>query len=49
MLNSAKRLEFHTPPCTGLSAESIHLTLYKLETILGKLKVRLKDVFPDEF
>ena len=26
-----------------------HLTLYKLETIMGKLKVRLKDVFPDEY
>jgi transcriptional regulator with XRE-family HTH domain len=25
-----------------------HLTLNKLETVLGKLKVRLKDVFPDE-
>jgi transcriptional regulator with XRE-family HTH domain len=26
-----------------------HLTLYKLETVLDKLKIRLKDVFPDEF
>lgn len=26
-----------------------HLTLNKLETILHKLRVRLKDVFPDEF
>jgi transcriptional regulator with XRE-family HTH domain len=26
-----------------------HLTLNKLETILNKLKVRLKDVFPEEF
>jgi transcriptional regulator with XRE-family HTH domain len=25
-----------------------HLTLNKLETILNKLKLRLKDVFPDE-
>jgi transcriptional regulator with XRE-family HTH domain len=26
-----------------------HLTLDKLETVLMKLRVRLKDVFPDEF
>lgn len=26
-----------------------HLTLDKLETVLTKLKVRLKDIFPDEF
>jgi transcriptional regulator with XRE-family HTH domain len=26
-----------------------HLTLDKLETILVKLKIRLKDIFPDEF
>jgi hypothetical protein len=26
-----------------------HLTLNKLETILVKLKVKLVDVFPDEF
>ncbi|MGA2788812.1 MAG: helix-turn-helix transcriptional regulator [Verrucomicrobiota bacterium] len=26
-----------------------HLTLNKLETILGRLKIKLKDVFPEEF
>jgi transcriptional regulator with XRE-family HTH domain len=26
-----------------------HLTLNKLETILGKLKIKLSDIFPDEF
>jgi transcriptional regulator with XRE-family HTH domain len=26
-----------------------HLTLNKLETILNRLKMRLKDVFPEEF
>src|SRR5438093_4143622 len=26
-----------------------HITLNKLETILNRLKVKLKDVFPDEF
>jgi transcriptional regulator with XRE-family HTH domain len=26
-----------------------HLTLNKLETILDKLKIRLKDIFPEEF
>jgi transcriptional regulator with XRE-family HTH domain len=26
-----------------------HLTLDKLETILGKLRIRLSDVFPEEF
>ena len=26
-----------------------HLTLNKLETILNKLRIKLKDVFPDEF
>jgi transcriptional regulator with XRE-family HTH domain len=26
-----------------------HLTLNKLETILGKLKIKLSDVFPGEF
>jgi len=26
-----------------------HLTLNKLETMLDKLKIRLKDVFPEEF
>jgi hypothetical protein len=25
-----------------------HLTLNKLETVLNKLKIRLKDIFPDE-
>ena len=26
-----------------------HLTLHKLETVLNKLKIRLKDIFPQEF
>ncbi|MFN3409827.1 MAG: helix-turn-helix transcriptional regulator [Limisphaerales bacterium] len=26
-----------------------HLTLCKLETVLRKLKVRLKDIFPEEY
>ena len=26
-----------------------HLTLNKLETVLNKLKIRLQDIFPDEF
>ena len=26
-----------------------HITLNKLETILGRLKVKLKDVFPEEY
>ncbi|TAL07507.1 MAG: XRE family transcriptional regulator [Verrucomicrobia bacterium] len=26
-----------------------HLTLNKLETVLNKLKIRMKDVFPNEF
>jgi transcriptional regulator with XRE-family HTH domain len=26
-----------------------HLTLNKLETILNKLKIRLKDIYPNEF
>jgi len=26
-----------------------HLTLNKLETVLHKLKIRLKDIFPNEF
>jgi transcriptional regulator with XRE-family HTH domain len=26
-----------------------HLTLNKLETVLNKLKIKLSDVFPDEF
>lgn len=26
-----------------------HVTLSKLETILNRLKLKLKDVFPDEF
>ena len=26
-----------------------HLTLNKLETVIDKLRVRLKDVFPDEY
>jgi transcriptional regulator with XRE-family HTH domain len=26
-----------------------HLTLHKLETVLMKLKIRLRDVSPDEF
>ena len=26
-----------------------HLTLYKLETVMTKLKIRLSDIFPDEF
>lgn len=26
-----------------------HITLNKLETLLGKLKIKLGDIFPDEF
>ncbi len=26
-----------------------HLTLSKLETILDKLRIRLRDIYPDEF
>jgi transcriptional regulator with XRE-family HTH domain len=26
-----------------------HITLDKLETILGRLKIKLRDVFPDEY
>jgi transcriptional regulator with XRE-family HTH domain len=26
-----------------------HLTLNKLETVLNRLKIRLKDIFPEEF
>jgi transcriptional regulator with XRE-family HTH domain len=26
-----------------------HLTLHKLNTVLNKLKVRLRNIFPDEF
>jgi transcriptional regulator with XRE-family HTH domain len=41
---------------TGLSHTTLHrlergehhLTLNKLETLMTKLKIRLKDVFPDE-
>jgi transcriptional regulator with XRE-family HTH domain len=42
---------------TGISYQTLfriehgaqHLTLDKLETVLGKLNVRLKDIFPGEF
>ena len=42
---------------TGLSHTTLHrlergehhLTLNKLETILARLKIRLSDIFPDEF
>jgi len=42
---------------TGLSAMTLfrlekgehHLTLMKLETLLNKLKLKLSDIFPDEF
>ncbi len=42
---------------TGLSHMTLHriehgehhLTLHRLETVLRKLKVRLSDVFPDEY
>jgi len=42
---------------TGISYQTLyriehgehHLTLDKLETALMKLKIRLKDIFPDEF
>jgi transcriptional regulator with XRE-family HTH domain len=42
---------------TGLSHQTLfriehgehHLTLNKLETVLNKLKIRLKDIFPEEF
>ena len=26
-----------------------HLTLNKLETILGRLKIKLRDIYPDEY
>ena len=26
-----------------------HLTLNKLETVMGKLKIKLSDIFPEEF
>jgi transcriptional regulator with XRE-family HTH domain len=42
---------------TGLSHTTLHrlergehhLTLSKLETVMNKLKIRLSDIFPDEF
>ena len=42
---------------TGISYQTLyriehgehHLTLDKLETVLVKLKIRLKDIFPNEF
>ncbi len=42
---------------TGLSHTTLHrlergehhLTLHRLETVLKKLKVRLRDIFPEEF
>ena len=42
---------------TGLSHTTLHrlergehhLTLNKLETLMDKLKIRLSDIFPDEF
>jgi transcriptional regulator with XRE-family HTH domain len=42
---------------TGLSHQTLYriehgehrLTLDKLETVLVKLKIRLKDIFPDEY
>jgi transcriptional regulator with XRE-family HTH domain len=42
---------------TGISYQTLyriehgehHLTLDKLETVLVKLKIRLKDIFPDEY
>ena len=42
---------------TGISHQTLyriehgehHLTLDKLETILVKLRIRLKDIFPDEY
>lgn len=42
---------------TGLSHQTLfriergehHLTLNKLETLMNKLKIRLSDIFPDEF
>ncbi len=42
---------------TGISYQTLYriehgehrLTLDKLETVLMKLKIRLKDIFPDEF
>jgi transcriptional regulator with XRE-family HTH domain len=42
---------------TGISYQTLyriehgehHLTLDKLETVLMKLKIRLKDIFPNEF
>jgi len=42
---------------TGISHTTLHrlergehrLTLNKLETVIRKLKIRLRDVFPDEF
>jgi len=42
---------------TGISYQTLyriehgehHLTLDKLETVLVKMKIRLKDIFPDEF
>ena len=42
---------------TGLSHTSLHriergelhLTLNKLETVMGKLRIRLSDIFPDQY
>ena len=32
-----------------LELQERHITLNKLETLLGKLKIKLGDIFPDEF
>jgi transcriptional regulator with XRE-family HTH domain len=32
-----------------LERKELHLTLNKLETVMGRLKVKLSDIFPEQF
>jgi transcriptional regulator with XRE-family HTH domain len=49
MLNLSKKVGISHTTLHRIERGEHHLTLCKLETVLGKLKIRLKDVFPDEF
>lgn len=45
----AKRVGLSHTTLHRLERGEHHLTLSKLETVLEKLKLRLSDIFPDEF
>jgi hypothetical protein len=45
----SRKVRWNLGGAPGNMALAHHITLNKFETILGRLKIKLKDVFPQEY